>query len=186
VVRTRVGYAGGTKPSPTYYNLGDHAETIQIDYDRSQITYGELLEVFWQSHDATARPYSRQYMSAIFTHDDEQKRLAEESKDRQQAQTGSIIHTVIQPAGLFTLAETYHQKYRLQNQADLMAEYLAIYPQDEWIDSTAVARVNGYLGGNGAVGDLPGMLESLGLSPAAGERLLSLARGLQPSAPSCG
>jgi len=179
VVRTRVGYAGGTLPSPTYYNLGDHAETIQIDYDPSQITYEELLQVFWQSHDATARPYSRQYMSAIFTHDEEQLGLATASKEQEAARTGLVIHTEIKPAGLFTLAETYHQKYRLQSQTDIMGEYLSIFPQDGWIDSTAVARANGYLGGNGSVDELPDLLDSLGLSPDAGDRLLTLARRLQ-------
>ena len=54
MVRTRVGYAGGMKINPTYYDLGDHTETIQIDYDPAKITYEKLLDVFWDSHN----PYS--------------------------------------------------------------------------------------------------------------------------------
>ncbi len=66
MVRTRVGYAGGTKRNPTYYNLGDHTETIQIDYDPTYVSYRELLDIFWESHDPAARPWSRQYMAVVF------------------------------------------------------------------------------------------------------------------------
>ncbi len=65
-VRTRVGYAGGTLANPTYYNLGDHTETIEMDYDPDVITYTELLAIFWNSHDPTSPSYSRHYKSIIF------------------------------------------------------------------------------------------------------------------------
>ena len=68
MIRTRVGYAGGTTNNPTYRALGDHAETIQVDYDPTQISYEELLEAFWTSHSPTSRPWSRQYASIIFYH----------------------------------------------------------------------------------------------------------------------
>jgi len=55
VIRTRVGYAGGSTNNPTYYNLGDHSETVQIDYDPTRISYEELLEVFWDSHNPTTQ-----------------------------------------------------------------------------------------------------------------------------------
>lgn len=71
MIRTRVGYAGGSKENPTYYSLGDHSETIQIDYDPTQISYGQLLEVFWNSHNPTYEPWSRQYMSIIFYHSED-------------------------------------------------------------------------------------------------------------------
>ena len=80
MVRTRVGYAGGTKENPTYTSLGDHSEAIRIDYDPTRISYAELLEIFWQSHNCTSRAYSRQYMSIILYHDEEQRKLAEESR----------------------------------------------------------------------------------------------------------
>jgi len=82
VLRTRVGYAGGTKPNPTYRDLGDHAETVQVDYDLSKITYPELLNAFWTGHDPTHRSWSRQYASIIFVHNEEERRLAEASKAR--------------------------------------------------------------------------------------------------------
>jgi len=177
VVRTRVGYAGGTKENPTYMNLGDHAETIQIDYDPTRVCYTDLLEIFWQSHDPTSRPYSRQYMSIIFYHNEEQRTLAEESRDREEARRGVPILTEIMPSSGFTLAEGYHQKYRLQQNPEFMEEFRAIYPDDGWVDSTAAARVNGYLAGYGSQSELSAGLDSLGLSPEAGERLLRTAAG---------
>jgi peptide-methionine (S)-S-oxide reductase len=172
VVRTRVGYAGGTKKNPTYHDLGDHTETIQMEYDPAVISYEQLLDVFWDSHDAAAPSWSRQYMSIIFTHDEEQKRLATESRDREAAGTKSAIVTVIRPAGEFYRAEGYHQKFRLRSERELVREFTAIYPSEkDFVDSTAVARVNGYLDGYGTPADLKTDLPSLGLSPKAGERL---------------
>ena len=80
MVRTRVGYAGGLKENPSYYGLGDHSETIQIDYAPTRISYQELLDVFWSSHNPQQRPWSTQYKSMILYHTDEQKRLAMETE----------------------------------------------------------------------------------------------------------
>lgn len=178
-MRTRVGYAGGTKPNPTYYDLGDHTETIEIDYDPSQVSYEDLLDVFWSSHDPTARPFSRQYMSMIFYHSEEQKRLAMETRDRETASRGREIHTEIVPAEGFTLAEDYHQKYRLQAQREIMAEFTSIYPAGGWIGSTAAARVNGYLGGHGDLSQLQEKPDVFGLSSSAIDRLVAMASRLQ-------
>lgn len=181
MIRTRVGYAGGIKANPTYHDLGDHSETIQIDYDPAQISYQEQLNVFWSSHSPTARPWSRQYASIIFYHDQEQRRLAEASRDREAASRGSRIYTEIVPFAKFYLAETYHQKYRLQQVPALLSEFRAIYPQDdEFINSTSAARVNGYLGGYGTLAALQACIEDLGLSPAAQQRLLDLVSAGRP------
>ncbi|MCL7452936.1 MAG: peptide-methionine (S)-S-oxide reductase [Anaerolineae bacterium] len=173
MIRTRVGYAGGEKENPTYEQIGDHSETVQIDYDPAQITYAELLEVYWQSHSPTSRPWSRQYASVIFYHDEEQRRLAEESRDRLQAELGKPIYTEIVPYSKFYLAEGYHQKYQLRHDRELMAEFRAIYPDEsDFIDSTAAARVNGYVAGNGTLAELQAIVEDLGLSPEARQKLL--------------
>jgi peptide-methionine (S)-S-oxide reductase len=175
VVRTRVGYAGGTSANPTYRSLGDHSETIQIDYDPAQISYQELLDIFWNSHSPTARPWSKQYASIIFYHDEEQRRMAEASLEREADRRGKPIFTEIIPFSEFYLAEAYHQKYRLQLEPDLLQEFRAIYPDDEdFVNSTAVARVNGYVGGNGTLAALQAEIESLGLSPASQEKLLRI------------
>ncbi|HSJ55628.1 MAG TPA: peptide-methionine (S)-S-oxide reductase, partial [Anaerolineae bacterium] len=108
MIRTRVGYAGGDKEDPTYRSLGNHAETIEIDYDPQQITYEELLELFWRSHEPATRPYSRQYASIIFYHDEEQKRLAEETMAREAERRGRSLYTEIVPYERFWPAEDYH------------------------------------------------------------------------------
>jgi len=172
VVRTRVGYAGGTTENPTYYNLADHTETIQIDYDPTKIIYEELLDVFWDSHNPTAPGLSRQYMSIIFYHNEEQRKLAESSKGREAARRDREIYTEIVPAPEFYLAEAYHQKYQLRNRNEFLKEYLTIYPDSEdFVNSTAVTRANGYLGGNGTLDALEEELDTLGLSPEARQKL---------------
>ena len=176
MVRTRVGYSGGTKINPTYHNLGNHSETIQIDYDPTIITYQELLNVFWDSHKPIFPHQARQYMSIIFYHNEEQKRLAMETKNREEAKLSTDkLYTEIIPASDFYLAEAYHQKYYLQSVPDILVEFRAIYPKDEdFIASTAVARVNGYVVGNGTMATLQAELSSLGLSPTANKKLLDM------------
>jgi peptide-methionine (S)-S-oxide reductase len=179
VIRTRVGYAGGTTKSPTYYNLGDHTETIQIDYDPAQISYAELLDVFWDSHSPTSRPWSRQYMSIVFYHDEEQRRLATETRDREEARRGRAIFTEIVPASQFYLAEDYHQKYRLRQVPEVEQVFRGMYPNnDDFVNSTAAARVNGHLGGYGTFEALETELESLDLSPEAEKKLLAVLQKL--------
>ena len=177
VIRTRVGYSGGQKKDPTYRSIGDHAETIQIDYDPSRITYKHLLFVFWQSHDPTYKPWSRQYMSAIFYHSDEQKRLALDTKAFEENQRNAIIHTEIVSFDRFYLAEDYHQKYELRRHSDLMKEFKTIYPRDiDFVSSTAAARVNGYIGGHGTADGIQANIEKLGLSSAGQKRLLAISK----------
>lgn len=172
MVRTRVGYSGGEKKNPTYHDLGDHSESIQIDYDPTQISYEKLLEIFWASHSPTQRSWSRQYKAAVFYHNEEQKRLAVETRDREAARRKTAIATEILPANTFYRAEAYHQKYRLRQDRVLMNEFSATYPSDtDFVDSTAAARVNGYLDGYGTPESLKEELDSLGLSPAASKRL---------------
>ena len=172
MVRTRVGYAGGTKEDPTYHSLGDHMETIQIDYDPSQISYVDLLDIFWRNHNPSSRAWSKQYMAAVFYHNDEQKKLADESREREASKRKEEIQTKILPLTAFYRAEDYHQKYRLRRERNLLREFERIYPAGgDLVDSTAAARVNGYLGGHGTSADLKTDLKRLGLS-AEGSRYL--------------
>ncbi len=173
MIRTRVGYAGGSKKDPTYYNLGDHSETVQVDYDPTRISYQELLTVFWKAHDPTHPSPSRQYMSAIFTHNEEQKELAAEAKEREAAERGTEIVTEIARLSQFYLAEGYHQKYMLRQRDAIMRDFRRMYPDLEgFIASTAAARVNGYLGGYGTRLSLQQDLDALGLTESAEEALL--------------
>ncbi len=178
MIRTRVGYTGGTKKNPTYASLGDHSESIEIDFDPKHISYEKLLEIFWASHDPTERSWSTQYKAAIFYHNDSQKRLAIETRDREAAKRHRHIGTEILPAEDFYPAEAYHQKYRLRQDRDLMKEFNAMYPSNQdFMNSTAAARINGYLAGYGSMQSLEEELGSLGLSPAAREKLMNIVKG---------
>jgi peptide-methionine (S)-S-oxide reductase len=171
-----VGYAGGKQADPTYRRIGDHAETIEIDFDPTQISYGDLLDIFWTSHRPTRSAYSRQYMSAIFTHSAEQEKLAQMSKEAQIAKHGQI-YTEIAPATQFYLAEDYHQKYMLRQSSGLMRVYAGIFPTTaDLIHSTAVARVNGYINGYADVATIQATLPQLGLSATDQQSLLNMAK----------
>ena len=152
-------------------------ETIQIDYDPELVSYERLLELFFGSHDPTWPSPIRQYASAIFTHDDEQARLAGEAlektgKKSPGKKSSRPVTTELLPYSGFTRAEDYHQKYYLRNTPFLASQYEERFPnQDLFTDSTAVARVNGYLGGNGSFTQLEEELPGLGLSAEAAEAL---------------
>ncbi len=181
MVRTLVGYSGGTTPAPTYRRLGDHGETLLVEYDQARVSYEQLLAVFWESHDPTRPAWSRQYRSALFVRDDGQRRVAEASKEAAQRRLGAPLFTDIIPAGPFHPAEDYHQKYYLRQTPDLLRELTAIYPDPAaFACSTAAARINGWLGGNGTAESARADLDHLGLSPAGKERLRSLLRVATP------
>lgn len=122
VVDVTVGYTGGHADDPTYKEVCSdrtgHAEAVEVVYDSELVTYDELLEVFWSSHDPTqvnrqGPDVGSQYRSAIFVHDDDQKAAALASRDRLEAE-GRFkrpIATEITPATTFWPAEDYHQRY---------------------------------------------------------------------------
>lgn len=158
---------------PTYRNMGDHTETVQVDYDPERITYAQLLEIFWSSHRPTSPTWSRQYMNAIFYHDEEQRRLAMDSKAVVEQKGDETVRSQVLPLRSFTMAENYHQKYILKQHTKLKSELSRVYPQhQDFVASTAVARLNGYAGGNGTRDQLSRELETLGLSDK-GKRVLS-------------
>lgn len=165
MVRTSVGYSGGTTKAPTYKNIGDHSEVIQVEFDPKQISYAELLEVFWASHDASYDSFLRQYRNAVFYLTEDQKKISEDAKARVAAKIPGKMQTVIEPAGPFYAAEEYHQKYLMRKAKGIMQELQAIYPDVEsFTASTAVARINGYLGCYGDPKELQKELQQLGLS----------------------
>ena len=120
VLSTTVGYSGGHFPNPTYKDVCSdrtgHAEVVQVEYDLAEVSYDQLLNIFWENHDPTT--LNRQgpdvgdnYRSAIFYHSDRQKELAEKSKAEQQKNYKDSVITQIAPASTFYKAEEYHQKY---------------------------------------------------------------------------
>ncbi|MDQ6733388.1 MAG: peptide-methionine (S)-S-oxide reductase MsrA [Nitrospirota bacterium] len=126
VVSTTSGYTGGQKTIPTYEEVSaggtGHAESVQVMYDPQKVNYTKLLDTFWHNIDPTTPDQQfcdkgHQYRSAIFYHDDTQKRLAEESKqrmDKSKPFTEPIV-TEIVPATAFYPAEEYHQNFYQKN-----------------------------------------------------------------------
>lgn len=164
VLRTKVGYSGGTQLNPKYRDLGDHTEVISVDYDPKRITYNQLLDLFWNNHEygLTTR-IKRQYMSLILAHSNEQKVIAEKSRTEEQTKRiPEVIITEIQDAGIFYPAEDYHQKYRLQSHKDLV-KTLNLTPE-LLLTSHVAARLNGYLVGVGGLKQYENEAPSLGLS----------------------
>jgi peptide-methionine (S)-S-oxide reductase len=122
VTATRVGYTGGRLANPTYEQVCSdttgHAEAVEVEYDPSRLSYGELLNVFWENHDPTQRnrqgpDVGSQYRSAIFWHDDEQRLAAEQSRATEEAsgRHSRPVVTQIAQAVPFYEAEDYHQQY---------------------------------------------------------------------------
>ena len=119
------GYAGGTRPNPTYEQVctgaTGHAEVAQITYDPAKISYEKLLEVFWEAHNPTTlnrqgADIGTQYRSVVFYHDEKQKAAAEKSKATAQKDFESPIVTQIEPLKDFYPAENYHQDYYKNHQ----------------------------------------------------------------------
>ena len=124
VVSTTVGYTGGHTKNPTYEEVSaggtGHAESVEIVYDPQKLTYAKLLDVFWRNVDpltpeAQFCDHGHQYRTAIFYHDAEQKRLAEESRDKVQARLQKPVVTEIVAASRFYPAEEYHQDFYKKN-----------------------------------------------------------------------
>ena len=120
VLSTAVGYSGGHLGNPTYKDVCSgrtgHAEVVEVEYDPAQVTYDDLLNVFWDNHDPTTMnrqgpDVGAQYRSAIFFHTPEQEVAAKASKEKAQSRFRNKIVTEITPASEFYRAEDYHQQY---------------------------------------------------------------------------
>ena len=120
VTGTRVGYTGGHTDNPSYYDVCSdttgHAEAVEVTYDPEQVSYEQLLGLFWRSHDPTqgnrqGPDVGSQYRSAVYFHSLEQEEQALESRARLQTQQPNPITTEVVPAGEFFEAEDYHQQY---------------------------------------------------------------------------
>ncbi|WP_353663247.1 peptide-methionine (S)-S-oxide reductase MsrA [Hydrogenimonas sp. SS33] len=118
------GYAGGHVENPDYRQVctgtTGHAEVVQITYDPSVVSYEALLDIFWNIHDPTTlnrqgADVGTQYRSVIFTHNDEQRKIAERSKEEAQKRFHAPIVTEIVPLQKFWPAEDYHQDYFRNN-----------------------------------------------------------------------
>lgn len=122
ITRVVSGYAGGARPNPSYEQVSTgatgHVEVVQIEFNPDEISYAELLEIFWSTHDPTTidrqgADVGSQYRSIIFTHNDEQRQIAQNSRqdlDKSGRYKDPIV-TKIEPFDGFYPAEDYHQNY---------------------------------------------------------------------------
>ncbi len=124
VLSVTSGYAGGATPNPTYRDVSTggtgHAEVTQIEYDADVISFGDLLDIFWKAHDPTSlnrqgADVGPQYRSIILYHSDQQRRIAEASKQAAQPHFTEPIVTEIEALESFYPAEDYHQDYYEMN-----------------------------------------------------------------------
>ncbi len=116
------GYTGGEMANPTYRNHGQHLEGARVFYDDTKVSYAQLLHVFWRSIDPTDDggqfcDRGHAYTTAVFVANEEERKLAEESKAEAAEKLGKTIVTPIRDAGAFTDAEDYHQDYYKKNPA---------------------------------------------------------------------
>ncbi len=141
VLKVTSGYSGGHIENPTYEQVcsktSGHVEVARIIYDPAKVTFDELLEVFWQTHDPTTldqqgADVGPQYRSAVFYHNDEQKQKAEKYKTELNASGAwdKPIVTVIEPLKNFYAAENYHQNYYNENSDQMYCRYV-IQPKVE-------------------------------------------------------
>jgi peptide-methionine (S)-S-oxide reductase len=148
VVDVESGYAGGHVANPTYRAVCDgdtgHAEVVRIEFDPAQISYREILEVFFAIHDPTTlnrqgNDVGTQYRSVIFHHSDEQKRIAEAIIAEAQPSYGHEIVTQVVPAADYYRAETYHQEYFRHNAAQGYCMFV-VAPKVEKFRKTFAAK----------------------------------------------
>jgi peptide-methionine (S)-S-oxide reductase len=165
VVRTRVGYAGGSTPEPTYHSLGDHTEVVQVEYDPTVLSYADLLDIFWSAHDPRQSARKRQYRSVILTESVVHRQAAERTRQDTASRLGGSVTTAIEDLDAFHLAEPYHQKYELRSTPVLGAELEDRYG-DDLVDSTVAARLNGFVAGYGDAERRRSLLADLDLPPA--------------------
>lgn len=147
VLKTRVGYSGGTSPSPTYQNIGDHTEIVEIQFNPELTKFKEIINLFYSKHNFTL-PQKTQYKSVILYVDEEQKKIAleEMEKAKEKYNKNTIFYTFLQKFEKFYQAEDYHQKYWLRCENDIFKELNL--SNSQLINSTLATKINGYLGGN--------------------------------------
>jgi peptide-methionine (S)-S-oxide reductase len=176
-VRTRVGYAGGTTPDPTYRSIGDHTESLQVDFDPAVISYDRLLAEFWRQHEPCEQAWSRQYQAILFHGSAAQEQAARRSALAVHEVEGRAIATEVRPLARFYLAEDYHQKYALRRDSPRVAELRRLYPTEaEFRDAPATAKINAWCHGDLPFADLKVALARLGLEAVGRDALEAVRR----------
>lgn len=144
-----MGYAGGEVDEPTYHQLGDHAEAVEVTFDPQRVSYQELLDVYWSHFPASLPPGPRRTRTAVFPRDEVQRSAARAAKKQLRRRIGDQVTTEIAPEATFWPAERLHQKFHLQRvHRELVAELAENFADvDAFLATTAAARLNAYVSG---------------------------------------
>ena len=165
VVRTRVGYAGGTRTDPSYHALGDHTEVVQVDFDPERTSYRALAGRALDAHDPNRQVRTTQYQNVVFAVTAAQRETLAAVLEERGLQADAI-ETRIERLDRFYPAEDYHQKHSLRGTPGLQPVFDELgYDDVELRESPAAAKLNGAAGGYDVGGDL-----GAGLDLAAGPR----------------
>ncbi|WP_345774045.1 peptide-methionine (S)-S-oxide reductase [Paenibacillus sp. H1-7] len=146
IVRTRVGYAGGTTADPTYHQLGDHSETVEMDFDPEIVSLDSIVNVFWDNHNPqNINDYKgRQYRSILLYRDEMQLGVIRNVLQHREQLGNGRPDTEVAPFVRFYRAEDRHQKYYLKRFPDAYGKLSTLYPSHEdLVNSTLAARLNG-------------------------------------------
>ncbi len=162
--------------APTYRNMGDHTETVELDFQPDKVSLDQLLQLFWKSHNPNRKTYKdRQYISILFFRDPIQQEQMLAVKNKMEVHIQKKIHTEIVAFSNFTLAEDYHQKYYLKRYPNAMKRLLEFYPTVEsFHNSTLAARLNGFVKGYGSLAKIRDELKTWEISKVEQEKLLDL------------
>lgn len=148
VIRTRAGYAGGTKRSPSYHSLGDHTEVFQVEFDPTVVTYRDLIEAAFRQHDPRTQTGKTQYQNVVFAATADQRTVLDDFLTA-TGQTADAIETRIEQLSQFYVAEDYHQKHKLRSAPSFIDAFEdAGYTDADIRDSPIAAKLNGYVAGH--------------------------------------
>lgn len=172
VLRTRVGYSGGTLTTPTYEELGNHIEVFEVDYDPTTISYESLVRYYFDTFDTTERPFSRRVHTVIYYRSQAERRAAEAVKREVEQSLNRAVYTEIDAFDRFYLAEEKHQLSYLKMEISLYEELSQIFPEhDQQLLSILASRLNGHIAGYGTEETLSELLEKSSLSVVSRDRM---------------
>jgi peptide-methionine (S)-S-oxide reductase len=179
VERTSVGYAGGRHTGPTYHDIGDHIETVLVEYDPTVVSYEALLDIFWAGHNPGRNPWMNQYRSMIFPVTEAQEAIARRAVARERDTRMGAVLTEIRPIDRFYPDLTYHDKYYLRSHEELWAAVTDAFGSTEAARaSTAAARLNALSAGQSSRAAVAAALSAAAdageISPRAEAALLEM------------
>ncbi|MBA2942602.1 peptide-methionine (S)-S-oxide reductase [Paenibacillus sp. CGMCC 1.16610] len=182
ITRTRVGFAGGTTENPTYRQLGDHSETVEMDFDSSIVSLEAILHVFWSNHNpVNINDYKgRQYRSLVLYRDPSQLDIIRKVMANSEEQGKGTPDTEVAPFKGFYPAEDRHQKYYLKRYPDAIDKLSTLFPTEEALtNATLAARLNGLAKGYTNRDRIINEIRTWLISGKEQEEIIRLIRGIK-------